>query len=248
MATSLFVTEASSGIGAAFLEQAPAEVNEPHTFSRRPSAGNWTQADPGHPRQRPAAYTEGMLRVTSSDPSTRPSSIARAPTTPPGKVGDLDSYEYATVAPLNATVGPALSQALLRSSHQRGIRATLVLTSSPAADKNVHGMAHSCAAKHGMQRWGTIVALEQPPESGNRVVTVDTYTVLTDVTRSVITRTPDEVPLVTHLRQVEAAGDFARPNTRTQQIWSVIYDAADGDIVAVGAVTIAQRAAATAGV
>ena len=40
------------------------------------------------------------------------------------------------------------------------------------------------------------VAMEQTPESGNRVITVVPYAVLTDVVRSVMTKDPAEVPLV----------------------------------------------------
>jgi len=105
-------------------------------------------------------------------------------------------------------------------------------------------MAQYCSGKDGMQHWGTIVAMEQTPESGNRIVTVVPYAVLTDVVRSVMTRDPNEVPLVNYFRQVEAANEFASPELCAEQIWNVIDTASNGAIVPVGAVWIAERAAA----
>ncbi len=248
MTTSLFVTGASSGIGAAFLEKVPAGVNSAHTFSRRPSAGHWTQVDLGHPRQWPVVWAAIDAALDAEQPEHAIFFHCAGTGDPIGRVVDLDPYEYATVVTLNAAAGPALGQAFLRACHQRGIRATLVLTSSPAAEKDVPGMAQYCAGKGGLQHWGSIVAMEQTFESGNRIVTVVPYAVLTDVTRSVMTRDPDEVPLVKYFRQVEAAGEFTSPETCAGHIWAAITDAANGDVVPVGAVVIAQRAAAPAGV
>jgi hypothetical protein len=77
-------------------------------------------------------------------------------------------------------------------------------------------------------------------------MTVVPYAVLTEVTRSVMTRDPEQVPLVNYFRQVEAADEFSSPETCAEHIWSVIADGANGDVVPVGSVVIAERAAAGA--
>jgi short-subunit dehydrogenase len=243
MATSLFVTGASSGIGAAFLEHVPAEVNDPHTFSRRTSGGLWTEVDLGHPRQWPTVWSAVEQALDEEKPDHAIFFHCSGTGDPIGNVVDIDPAEYALVVTLNAASGPALGQQFLRACHQRGVRATLVLTSSPAAHKDVTGMAQYCASKDGMEHWGRIVAMEQPPESGTRVITVVPYAVLTEVTKSVMTRDPAEVPLVNYFRQVEAAGEFASPETCAEHIWTAIESAANGDVVPVGAVVIAERAA-----
>lgn len=246
MATSLFVTGASSGIGAAFLEQVPAGINEAHTFSRRPSAGAWTEADLGHPRQWPTVWNAVEAALDAEQPDHAIFFHCSGTGDPIGNVVDLDPYEYALVVTMNAASGQSLGQQFLRACAQRGIRATLVLTSSPAAHKDVTGMAQYCAAKDGLEHWGRIVAMEQRPESGNRVMTVVPYAVLTEITKAIMTRDPDEVPLVNYFRQVEAAGEFASPESCAEHIWSVIATGSNGDIVPVGATVIAERAAAAA--
>jgi hypothetical protein len=49
---------------------------------------------------------------------------------------------------------------------------------------------------------------------------------------------------VGYFREVEAAGEFASPDTCAKQIWAAVESAANGDVVPVGAVVIAERAAA----
>lgn len=246
MTTSLFVTGASSGIGAAFLQQIPDGFGPAHTFSRRPSAGAWTEVDLGHPRQWPTVWAVVEAALDAERPEHAIFFHCSGTGDPIGNVADLDPYEYALVVTLNAAAGPSLGQHFLRACSQRGIRATLVLTSSPAAHKDVTGMAQYCAAKDGMEHWGRIVAMEQPADSGNRVMTVVPFAVLTEITRAIMTRDPDEVPLVNYFRQVEAAGEFASPETCAEHIWSVIETGVNGDVVPVGATVIAERAAATA--
>jgi benzil reductase ((S)-benzoin forming) len=243
MSTSLFVTGASSGIGAAVLDLRPDGVRAPHTFSRRPSGGHWTQADLGDPAQWPAVVATVEAALDAEQPEHAVLVHCSGTGDPVGRVVDLDPAGYASVVVLNAASGPALGQAFLRACRQRGVRATLVLVGSPAAEKDVPGMAQYCAGKDGVQHWGRIVAAELTG-SGDRVVTVVPYAVLTDVVRSVMTRDPAEVPLVTYFRQVEAAGEFATPQTCAAQMWAAVQDAGNGDVVPVGAVVIAERAAA----
>jgi benzil reductase ((S)-benzoin forming) len=244
--TSLFVTGASSGIGAAFLGQVPAGIGEPHTFSRRPSTGHWTGADLGDAGQWPAVVAAIEAALDAEQPEHAVFFHCAGTSDPVGRVTDLDPGEYASVVVLNAASGMALGQAFLRACRERGIRATLVLCGSPAAGKDTTGLAHYCAGKDGLHHWGRIAAAEQDG-TGNRVITVVPYAVLTDVVRSVMTRNPDEVPLVHYFRQVEAAGEFATPETCAEHIWTAIEGAANGDVVPVGARVIADRAAATVG-
>jgi benzil reductase ((S)-benzoin forming) len=241
---SLFVTGASSGIGAAFLDQVPPGIRTPHTFSRRAAGGRWTQADLGEAAQWPAVVAAFESALDADQPEHAIFFHCAGTSDPVGRVADLDPAEYASVVVLNAASGMALGQAFLRACRARDIRATLVLCGSPAAGKDTTGLAHYCAGKGGLHHWGRIAAAEQDG-TDNRVITVVPYAVLTEIVRSVMTRDPAEVPLVSYFRQVESAGEFASPATCAEHIWTAIEGAANGAVVPVGATVIAERAAAT---
>lgn len=242
MPTSVFVTGASSGIGRSFVQATPSSMNTPHTFSRRDGGTNWHQVDLAHPRQWPVVFETFDDVLDQERPDHAIFFHCSGATDPVGRVVDIDPVAYAHAVTMNAASGMSLGQAFLRACHARGIRATLVLASSPAAAKNVPGMAQYCASKSALQHWGTIAAMEVPAGSGSRVISVVPYAVLTDVVRVIMERDPEEVPLVNYFREVEAAGEFATPESCAEHIWSAIESAENGAIVPVGALVIAQRA------
>jgi short-subunit dehydrogenase len=242
--TTLFITGASRGIGAAVLEHAPTGVARAHTFSRKPSRGSWTRAD----LSSPTGWTAVRDTVTRALDAERPDQaifVHCAGTSDPiGRVDDLSEDEHAGAVLLNSGSGPVLGQAFLRACARRGITATLVLVGSPAGSKDVPRMAHYCSGKGAMQHWARIAAMEAASAESTRVITVVPYAVLTDVVRAIMGQDPDEVPLVDYFRQVEAAGEFATPETAAEQIWAAIESADNGAVVPVGALVVAERAAA----
>jgi NAD(P)-dependent dehydrogenase (short-subunit alcohol dehydrogenase family) len=246
--TSLFVTGASSGIGAAFVDRNPEGVNEPHTFSRRSASGRWRHADLGDPTHWGTVRSAVEQALDEERPEHAIFFHCSADSGAIGLVVDLDAESYASSVILNAAAGPALGQAFLRACDRRAIRATLVLTGSPAASKNLPGMAQYCAAKNCLQHWASVVAMEQSAESGHRIISVVPYAVLTDPVKSAMAQDPAKVPLAGYFRQVEAAGEFASPQTCADQIWAAILSEPNGAIVPVGAVVIAQREGAAADV
>jgi benzil reductase ((S)-benzoin forming) len=240
MSVSLFVTGASSGIGAAFLERVPAGVGEPHSFSRSPARGRWTGADLGDAAAWPAVVAAVEAALDAERPERAIFFHCAGASDPVGRVADLDPTAYAAAVVLNAASGMALGQAFLHACQERGIQATLLLCGSPGAAKDTPGQAHYNAGKDGLQHWGRIAAAEQAG-SGNRVITVVPYAVLTDMVRGVLTRDPAELPVVSYFRAVQAAGEFASPETCAEHIWSAVDEAGNGDVVPVGARVIAER-------
>lgn len=243
MSTTLFVTGASSGIGACFVGQLPEEIGHTVTFSRRQGPGDWHEADLAHPRTWPGIgeVIERTLDTTSPDHAIF--FHCSGSMEPMARVADADPMDYALATLLNFASGPALGQAFLRSCATRGIRATLVMTSSPAAQKVLPMLAHYSAGKAGMEQWARCVATELTTESGSRVITVVPYAVLTEMVREVMKEDPASLPLVNYFREVEAADEFATPEATADQIWAAIATAANGSFIPVGAVVIAERAA-----
>ena len=245
MDTTLFVTGASSGIGAAFVAQAPAHVGRTLTFSRRKSAGEWIERDLARPGDWSAVADDVSATLDSDQPDHAIFFHCSGTMEPMAALANAHPDEYGRTVVLNFASGPALGQAFIKACGDRGIRATLVLTSSPAARKVLPMMSAYNAGKAAMEHWAKCAATEQTPESGNRVITVIPHAVLTDMVRGVLKGDPHQVPLTSFFRDVEAAGEFATPETTAAQIWQAIQSAANGDFVDVGALLIAQRAAVT---
>jgi benzil reductase ((S)-benzoin forming) len=245
MQTSLFVTGASTGIGAALLSQVPETLGQAHTFSRTPSAGRWVAADLSGPGGWAVVCSTVERALDAERPSHAVFLHCAGTSVPVGRLTDLSVDEHAGAVLLNSASGPVLGQMFLAACSSRGIRATLVLVGSPAAGKDVPGMAHYCAGKDGMQHWARIAALEVPALAETRVITVVPYAVLTDVVRSIMTEDPAEVPLVNYFREVERAGEFAPPQLAAEQIWAAVESAPNGATVPVGALVIADRATAS---
>lgn len=243
MDTTLFVTGASSGIGAAFLERMPDRITRAVAFSRTESRGEWHAADLSDPAALLEVASE-MERVLDASPHEHAVFFHCSGSMEPiARLADVDAADYSRMLQLNYVAGASLGQSFLQLCAARGVRATLVLTSSPAAHKVPPGLSAYAASKLGLEHWGLCAAAEQPADSSNRVVTVVPYAVLTEMVRGVMKEDPADVPLVNYFRDVEAADEFATPELCADQIWDVISTAANGDIVPVGAVWIAARAA-----
>jgi len=234
--SALFVTGASSGIGAASVAAAPPEYDRVVTVSRREAERGWVAADLFDPASWPrvVAVIEQTLDAARTDHAVLLHCAGTAD--PIELLVDADPAAYARSVILDFASGPALGQAFLRACHARGVRATLVMCSSPAADKVIPRQAHYCASKAGMNTWAAVAAAEQPPGSADRVITVVPYATLTDMTRAAMAQDPAHFPMAQHFRDTEAAGGFASPADTAAQIWSAIDTAANADVVAVGAV------------
>ena len=246
MSTTLFITSASSGIGACFLERVPEGIDRVVTFSRRQAPGEWFEADLADGASWIAVIAEMEKVLDAEGPENAIFFHCSGVMDPIQRVTDYAPSDYASMLMVNYASGASIGQGFLRACAQRGVRATLVLTSSPAAHKVTPGLSAYSASKLGLEHWGLCAASEQSAESGNRVFTVVPYAVLTDMVRGVMKEDPADVPLVNYFRDVEAADEFATPELTADHIWSAIGTAANGDILPVGAVWIAERNAAAA--
>lgn len=144
----VWISGASSGIGAALAKSVPHPGARLYGISRRPPvAGEHIEADLAQPTAWPAVakHFEAVLsRREARDAVFLHMSGIGAPA---GPVTDADLEAYTQAVLLNSAAGQVLGKAFLTACRRSDTSATLVLCSSPAAAKTVPGVSHYGAGK-----------------------------------------------------------------------------------------------------
>jgi benzil reductase ((S)-benzoin forming) len=237
----VWISGASSGIGAALAASVPYEDARLIGISRRPPThGEHVEADLADPGAWPgiAGQFGAVLNRHGHEAAVfiHMSGVA----TPIGPVVDADPGAYTRAVLLNAASGQVLGKAFLDACRNSGTPATLVLCSSPAAAMPAYGASHYGAGKSALQYWAAAVATET--EGWARVFSVVPYAVDTPMVRTTIAQPPGATPVAAHLRAAAERGDLATPEATAAQIWEhVLDDTTHGSAVPVGAVPAGLR-------
>jgi benzil reductase ((S)-benzoin forming) len=237
----VWISGASSGIGAALAASVPYDRARLIGISRRPPAhGEHVEADLANPAAWPriAGHFGAVLNRHRADAAVfvHMSGVA----TPIGPVVDADPDAYTRAVLLTAASGQVLGKAFLDACRNSGTPATLVLCSSPAAAMPVYGASHYGAGKAALQYWAAAVATET--EGWARVFSVVPYAVDTPMVRTTIGQPPGATPVAEHLRAAAERGDLATPEATAAQIWDLVLDnTTQGSAVPVGAVPAELR-------
>ena len=240
--TAVWISGASSGIGAALA----ASVPYPHArligIGRRPPvAGEHLQADLSDPSTWPrvAAHFHEVLESEEFDQAVfiHMSGIGE----PACAAADADAAQYTAAVLLNSASGQALGQAFVSACAPGGVHATLCLCSSPAAANPARGVSHYGAGKLAVQYWVASVALET--DGWAHVFSVIPFAVDTPMVRKAMDDLPAGHPIGEHLRSSAASGRLATADATAAEIWELTRDAAThGKAVPVGAVPVPTRA------
>jgi len=236
----VWISGASSGIGAALAGSVPFPRTRLFGISRRPpGAGEHVQADLAQPAIWPAVAAH-FEEVLSRRQATRAVFLHMSGIgTPAGPVTDADPEAYTAAVLLNSASGQVLGQAFLTACRRSDTPATLVLCSSPAAAKTVPGISHYGAGKAALQFWAAAVATEV--EGWAQVFSVVPFAVDTPMVRETISQ-PGLTPVAARLRAAADRGELASAETAAAQIWQLVLDGTHGEAVPVGAVpNIAQE-------
>ena len=237
----VWISGASSGIGAALADSVPYEGARLIGISRRPPAhGQHVEADLANSGAWPriAGHFGAVLNRHRHDAAVfiHMSGVA----TPIGPVVDADPGAYTRAVLLNAASGQVLGKAFLDACRNSGTPATLVLCSSPAAAMPIYGASHYGAGKSALQYWAAAVATET--EGWARVFSVVPYAVDTPMVRTTIAQPPGATPVADRLRAAAERGDLATPEATAAQIWDLVLDdTTHGSAVPVGAVPAELR-------
>jgi benzil reductase ((S)-benzoin forming) len=232
----VWISGASSGIGAALAESVPFAGARLIGISRRPSAaGEHVEADLSRPEtwSRIAAHFREVLGQGEARAAVFLHMAGVA--TPAGPAVDADAAAYTDAVLLNAASGLVLGKAFLGACRDAGAAATLVVCSSPAASATIYGASHYGAAKSALQYWAATVAAEV--DGSARVFSVIPFAVDTPMVRATIALPDGATPISGKLREAAEHGELASPEATAAQIWELVLDGAThGRAVPVGAV------------
>jgi benzil reductase ((S)-benzoin forming) len=234
--TAVWISGASSGIGAALAASVPYADARIIGISRRaPAAGEHHEADLADPAAWPriAAEFDDVLGSGEFGHAVfvHMSGIAQ----PSAHVADADRGDYTAAVLLNSAAGQVLGQAFLSACRRAAVQATLCLCSSPAAANPAPSASHYGAGKSALQYWAAAVALET--EGWANVFSVIPFAVDTPMVRRSIADLPVGHPIGDHLRSSAEEGRLATPEATAEQIWALAADTSThGAAVPVGAV------------
>jgi benzil reductase ((S)-benzoin forming) len=231
----IWISGASSGIGAALLASVPAEAEHVIGISRRPSeAGEHITADLSEPARWDLVRASfdrllapGLPRATF----LHFAGIGR----PHGPAAEVDPVEYERGVLLNGASGLVLGQYFLRACKAAGIPCRIVLCSSPAALQPLFGMSHYNASKTAYDRWAECIRLEVEPREA-LVFTVVPWSVDTPMLRGVMDLPPEIDPLGAELQGLDAEGKLAKPEDVAEEVWALLDSGGVDEAAFVGAI------------
>ena len=219
-AEAIWVTGASSGIGAALVASAPGEARV-IGVSRRPSeAPEHLAADLSDPA-RWGLVEESFDEVLATGPARATLLHFAGVGAPHGPAAAADPEEYRRGVLLNGASGQVLGQYFLRACARHRIPCRIVLCSSPAALGALYGMSHYNAAKTGYDRWAECLRLEVDPAEAT-VFTVVPWSVDTPMLRGVMELPPEVDPIGAQLRELDERGLLATPEGAAAEVWELL--------------------------
>ncbi|MBS1678307.1 MAG: SDR family NAD(P)-dependent oxidoreductase [Actinobacteria bacterium] len=238
MTAVVWITGASSGIGAALAEQAPADALTIGVARRPPARGRHLPADLADPNGWEDVCRAFAAVLDEERPARAILHHFAGVMTPIGPAADVDLGAYRDAVLLNAAAGQVLGAGFLAACAERDVPATVVFCSSPAARAPRAGASQYCAGKAALEHWIEAVALEQEgsPRPA-RLLTAVPWGVDTAMVREAMDAPSDRLPLGEVFRTAAAAGTLASPTTVAREIWAATEgDRASGSVFDVGAV------------
>jgi NAD(P)-dependent dehydrogenase (short-subunit alcohol dehydrogenase family) len=241
MHTVVWISGASSGIGAALADSVPFAAARVIGIGRRPPPrGRHVEADLSAPAAWPriAAHFREVLARDRADAAVFLHMAGVA--TPVGPLVTADPDAYTDAVLLNAASGLVLGKGFLEACRDTGARATLVVCSSPAAAAPVYGASHYGAGKSALQYWAATAATEV--EGSARVFSVIPFSVDTPMARETMAQPPGATATAGERCGAAEHGDRATHEATAEQIWTLVLDETiQGTAVPVGAVPAEPR-------
>jgi benzil reductase ((S)-benzoin forming) len=237
--TIVWITGASSGIGAALVEACPFDDAQVFNIARSAgtTAAEHVPADLADPSGW-AAVEAHLLSQVGGFAGRRLVFVHNAGTLDPiGFAGEVDSAAYRAQSVLNAAAPQALGHAFLRAIAGFRGEAHLLLLSSGAATSPYPGWSSYCAGKAAVEMWVRTAGMEQRlraerGEAACRIVAVAPGVVATGMQEQIRAADASEFPNVEKFRGLHERGELVAPEDAARGIWGLLdRDLENGAVV-----------------
>ncbi|CAN5319079.1 SDR family oxidoreductase [soil metagenome] len=226
MSTSVWISGASRGIGAALVAQQPYSDAIVYDLSRSGGTPSTTHvpvdlADPPSWSTAAAHFAAGLAEHAPD----RAVFVHNAATIEPmGPAGATDPAAYEASVLLNAAAPQALGAAFLAAVAAAGTpEATLAIISSGAATGARAGWSAYCAGKAAVEMWVRTVGLEQAArEHGVRVLAIAPGVIDTDMQALIRQQSAAVFPTVDRFVEMHQQGQLVSPEDAARDLWDVI--------------------------
>ncbi|MDX6717974.1 MAG: hypothetical protein QOJ63_228 [Solirubrobacteraceae bacterium] len=224
----VWITGASSGIGAALVETLPFDDARVFDVSRSGGtpATEHVPADLADPASWVAVEQHVRAELASFSGSRAVFVHCAGTLQPIGYASEVNAADYRRAVLLNSAAPQALGQSFLAAAAALDCARDLVLISSGAATSIYEGWSSYCAGKAAVDQWARVVAAEQRRRSHCRVFAVNPGPVATRMQEEIRGMDEHDFPAVEKFRELHASGRMNRPREVARAIWRLL----DGDV------------------
>jgi benzil reductase ((S)-benzoin forming) len=228
----VWISGASSGIGAALAASVPWKGARVIDISRRGATGlEHLPADLADPATWDGV-AESFAKELAAFAGDRAVFVHAAGTIEPmGFAAEVDGAAYRRNVLLNAASPQVLGQAFLEAAAGRPGRRHLVLITSGAAKSVYPGWSSYGAAKAAVDQWVRNVGAEQEQRGGVRVVAVAPGTVDTAMQRMIRETSQDAFPQRQKFVDLHEGGRLTDPGEVAAKIWGLLDAGIDNGAV-----------------
>jgi len=220
----IFVSGASSGIGAAMLRTLPFAGARLINISRGAADGaEHFAADLADPASW-SSVADLFAREIAGFTGERVIFVHSAGTLEPiGFAGEVDDAGYARQVILNAAAPQVLGHAFLRAAAKTQASCTLLFVSSGAAHSAYEGWSAYCGGKAAVDHWVRTVGAEQRRRHGRcKVLAVAPGVVETPMQAQIRGMTEDAFPDVERFRALHREGALRQPEEAARDLWALL--------------------------
>jgi benzil reductase ((S)-benzoin forming) len=235
--TLLWISGASSGIGAALVETVP--YDDVHIVDISRSGGTpgteHLPADLTDPAAWSAIAAHFQVRLADFDGDHVAFVHAAGTVMPIGFSGEVDHARYRDTILLDAAAPPVLGDAFLNALDSSGFDGTadLVFISSGAAQRPVEGWSAYCAGKAAQEMWVRTVGAEQTRRDRSwRLLAITPGVVATAMQEQIRATDEWDFPDVGRFHRLHKEGALLDPRDSATRIWQAVRsDARSGAVV-----------------